>query len=205
MPDTLETLPQIWQPWFALALLAVLGFAATRCDLASPPVLPLVGAAALVLLINYSRVVFDVDTGRLYGEEILRVLYAVALYTAYALTRRVEGLMHYRQVLLYAGHLAAMVAAAKLLDSDVAVSVSWSLLAVASLAIAMWLKNHDLGRSSFLVFIATSIKVLLFDLSGSPALARIVVLLVLGISLYTGGWLYQRLVQATRETGDGTV
>jgi uncharacterized membrane protein len=152
-----------------------------------------------VLVINYSRIVFGVEMGTVYGEEILRVLYAAALYIAYALASRIAGLADYRQVLLYAGHLAAMVAAEKLLDSVIVVSVTWSLLAVASLVIAMRLRSHDLGRSSFLIFIATSVKVLLFDLSGSSALARIVVLLVLGISLYAGGWLYQRLVQATRE------
>ncbi len=36
-------------------------------------------------------------------------------------------------------------------------------------------------------------KVLLYDLSGSPTPVRIGTLVVLGITLYTGGWLYQKL------------
>ena len=36
-------------------------------------------------------------------------------------------------------------------------------------------------------------KVLLYDLAGSPAPVRIGTLVVLGITLYLGGWLYQKL------------
>lgn len=64
-----------------------------------------------------------------------------------------------------------------------------------------WGKNNRvLGQSSLLVFGATAGKVLLHDLSGSPPLARIISLVVLGLTFYVGGMLYQKLV-ATR---DGT-
>ena len=36
-------------------------------------------------------------------------------------------------------------------------------------------------------------KVLLYDLAGSPTPVRIGTLVVLGVTLYIGGWLYQKL------------
>jgi uncharacterized membrane protein len=42
--------------------------------------------------------------------------------------------------------------------------------------------------------------VLIFDLSGSAATTRILTLIVLGVSLYAGGWLYQRLVATTADS-----
>ena len=44
---------------------------------------------------------------------------------------------------------------------------------------------------------ASALKVLLFDLSGTAPSMRIGVLVVLGISLYAGGWLYQGLQRRT--------
>jgi uncharacterized membrane protein len=44
------------------------------------------------------------------------------------------------------------------------------------------------------VFAAAAGKVLLYDLGGASPLARIVSLVVLGITFYVGGLLYQRML-----------
>jgi uncharacterized membrane protein len=48
------------------------------------------------------------------------------------------------------------------------------------------------------VFAATAGKVLLYDLSGAPPVARIVSLVVLGVTFYFGGLLYQKMLGAER-------
>jgi uncharacterized membrane protein len=47
--------------------------------------------------------------------------------------------------------------------------------------------------ASIVVLVLVYMKVLVYDLAGSPAPVRIGTLVVLGISLYLGGWLYQKL------------
>ena len=48
--------------------------------------------------------------------------------------------------------------------------------------------------SPFFIFAVSGAKVLLYDLSQSAPLIRIGCLLILGISLYLGGWLYHKVV-----------
>jgi hypothetical protein len=62
------------------------------------------------------------------------------------------------------------------------------------------LARHDplLGQSSLLVFAATAGKVLLYDLNGAPPVARIASLVVLGVTFYFGGLLYQKMLGAER-------
>ena len=56
-----------------------------------------------------------------------------------------------------------------------------------------------LAQSSLVVFGLTAAKVLLYDLSSAPSIVRIVSLVVLGISFYVAGLLYQRTIGATWE------
>jgi uncharacterized membrane protein len=86
-----------------------------------------------------------------------------------------------------------MAAAVNLLDSRLAVSCCWAVLAVACLGLALRLGDRLLAQSSLLVFAFSGIKVLIYDLAGAAPLVRIGSLLVLGISLYVGGWLYRKI------------
>jgi uncharacterized membrane protein len=72
------------------------------------------------------------------------------------------------------------------------------LLALACLAISSLQRDRLLGQSSLLVFGAAAVKVMLYDLGSASPLARIVSLVVLGVTFYAGGLLYQRLPAATR-------
>jgi len=67
--------------------------------------------------------------------------------------------------------------------------------AVAILIVAILSKDKLLGQSSLLIFCASGLKVLLHDLAGSGSLVRVITLIVLAVSLYVGGWLYQSLVR----------
>jgi uncharacterized membrane protein len=94
---------------------------------------------------------------------------------------------------LYAGHIALMGAAVNILNERLAVSLAWGVIGLACLALAFRARDKLLGTSSLLIFAASAAKVLLFDLSDATPLVRIACLLVLGVTLYAGGWLYKRV------------
>ena len=133
------------------------------------------------------------------ARPALAIAYSLQLYLGYylikgrALPQGVAGLV------LYAGHIAAMAAALHLYREPIVESAVWGVLALACLGLSLWARNRLLGQSSLLVFGATAFKVMLFDLGGASPTARIVSLVVLGVTFYIGGLLYQRL-----QTADST-
>jgi hypothetical protein len=196
----IESLPDEWTPWVALMLPVAIGFVAARFGGMPKPALPFAIGIGCIFVFNYLRVIADMDLRAVPGEEALRTIYAISLYIGYALCVRTPPLAGWGRALLYAAHLAAMIAAIDLFDSGISVSVAWAVLAIGCLGVAIRRRNRFLGQSSFLIFIASALKVLIFDLSGSAATTRILTLIVLGVSLYAGGWLYQRLVATTAES-----
>jgi fucose permease len=86
-----------------------------------------------------------------------------------------------------------MLTVSRVLDASLLVSVFWGMIAIGSLLIALVLRDKILGQSSLLIFALSGMKVLVYDLAGSPAPVRIGTLVVLGVTLYIGGWLYQKL------------
>jgi hypothetical protein len=69
----------------------------------------------------------------------------------------------------------------------------WAGLALALLGYAVLREDRVVGQSALAVFVASGLKVLLYDLSGRATLLRVLALVVLALSLYTGGWLYQKV------------
>lgn len=67
---------------------------------------------------------------------------------------------------------------------------------MACVVVAIASGNKPLGRSALFVFAAFAAKVLLFDLSGAVPPVRIGCLVVLGMTMYAGGLLYQKMEQA---------
>jgi hypothetical protein len=125
--------------------------------------------------------------------EPLLVLYAVALYAAYAGFRRRAESHLVAPLPLYAAHAALLTVSVRVLDGALAVSVAWALGAIALLVYAVQRRDRMVGQSSLVVFSASSLKVLLHDLDGSTPIVRVGTLVVLAASLYAGGWLYQRM------------
>jgi uncharacterized membrane protein len=191
----MELLPDAFAPWVALLVLPALAvFARARGGLASLG-WPIRALVAVVFVINYLRVVIGFDVHAVPAHELLALLYAVALYVAYALVRRVPAFNDFATVALYVGHVAVMSAAVQILDGRLAVSLAWGAVALACLALAFRTRDKVLGKSSLLIFAASAAKVLLFDLSDAAPLVRIGLLLVLGVTFYAGGWMYKKVDQ----------
>jgi len=77
-------------------------------------------------------------------------------------------------------------------------------LALACLALAFKTSDKVLGKSSLLIFAASAAKVMLFDLSSATPLVRIGLLVILGVTLYAGGWMYRKVDLIDAKTAAGT-
>jgi uncharacterized membrane protein len=180
----IESVPAQWAPWVAAVVAPLVAWVSIRRPDASSTMWPLWAAAGFVFIANLLRIFFTP------GPPVLGFVYALLLYAGYALTRR--------KPLLYVGHLTTMVASLHLLHDHFLQSVAWGLLALGCLGLSLARRDRDLGQSSLFVFGATAVKVLLYDLSGAPPIARIIGLIVLGVTFYVGGMLYQRTTATAR-------
>jgi hypothetical protein len=191
----IELVPHEFEPWTGLILVAAVGiYLGTRGAgaLMLWPVRVLIGS---VFAINYLRVVANAAIDSVPAHELLALLYAAELYVAYYLARRFPNLATFATPILYAGHIALMAAAVHIFDERLAVSLAWGVIAIACLVLAFKISDKMLGKSSLLIFAASVGKVMLFDLSMATPLVRIGSLVILGITLYLGGWLYKKLDQ----------
>jgi hypothetical protein len=57
-----------------------------------------------------------------------------------------------------------------------------------------------LARSTLGVFAAFALKVVFADLDQSGPLVRVGILVVLGVTLYAGGWIYRRVLAPVSRT-----
>lgn len=192
----LEQVPDHWAPWVAFVALPVIAIATLRGGEGIGPRWPVWLAAAVVFLINYLKVVFDVDLSGVPARPWLAVAYAAQLYLGYYLVRERETQAFFKGVLLYAGHISAMAAALHWIDERIVESAAWGVIALACLGISLWQRDKLVGQSSLLVFGAAAVKVMLYDLGDASPMARIVSLVVLGVTFYVGGLLYQKLQTA---------
>jgi len=195
-----ESVPKHWAPWVAFVAMPIVGVAAMRRGIGMETGWALWLAVALIFLVNYLRVVLNTDLQSVAGREALAILYALELYAGYWFLRAGSG-ARFGPMLLYAGHVSAMAAVLHLVGTPIVESTVWAVLALGCLGLALAQGDRTLGQSSLLMFGATAAKVLLYDLSGAPPVARIVSLVVLGIAFYAGGLLYQRI--ALSPPGDG--
>lgn len=189
----MELVPRDFEPWVGLLVLPMMGvFFLLRSgnDVITWPLRALV---AIIFSINYLRVIAYADVGSVAGGDVLALLYGAELYLAYYLVRRFPRLEAFAVPLLYAGHVALMVAAIRIFDERLLVSLAWGMIALACLALAFRIGDKALGKSSLLIFAASAVKVLLFDISIATPLVRIGSLLILGVTLYMGGWMYKKV------------
>ena len=188
-----ESVPSQMEPWLALMLFPMFGLYVLVRGEAATVVFPIKLAAGLVFVINFLRVLVGVEMDGVTGHAGLSLLYALELYAGYYFVRRLPAMSDFYGPLLYAGHISALAAAVQLSTERFMVSLIWGALALGCLTIA--LRNNDklLGKSSLLIFAAAAAKVLLYDLSGAAPVVRIASLLILGITLYAGGWLYRKV------------
>jgi uncharacterized membrane protein len=189
----IELVPSTFAPWVALLLMPAAGFySLVRGEGAQIgwPIRTLIG---LIFALNYLRVIVVADIDDVPAHDVLALLYAVQLYVAYYLTRQNPILNGLALPALYAGHLATLGAAVQIFEGRLAVSLAWGVVALACLALSFRVQDKAIGKSSLLIFAASVVKVLLFDLSNAAPLVRIGSLIILGVTLYAGGWMYKRV------------
>ncbi len=193
----IESVPAQWAPWVGLVVIPLVGaYAALRGDIKAPGT-PLWFAVALIFVANYSRLfaghsmmpeIRDVP-----AHDLLSLCYATELYLGYYFLRKIPSMKEIGRIALYAGHIAVMAWAIQIFDSRFVVSLVWGALALGCLLLSLNRRDKILGQSSLLVFAASVFKALLYDIALAAPLIRIASLLVLGASLYLGGWLYKKV------------
>jgi hypothetical protein len=192
----LESVPDKWAPWVAFVIMPVTAIVAMRHGSGIRASWPVWVAVSVIFAINYLRVIFDADVRAVPARSWLAVAYALQLYVGYYFLRNREPAKGIATLVLYAGHLCAMAAALHLLKEGIVESTAWGVIALACLGLSLWQRDRVLAQSSLLVFGAAAAKVLLYDLGGASPLTRIISLVVLGVTFYLGGLLYQRLPAA---------
>ncbi len=154
---------------------------------------PLYAATALMYLQSCAYLIrfFQPVSGASNFAVLLAVLFAAELYYAYTFVRR-DSNREIRNAVLYAGHVMGLNALVLVLDDRLMISVAWAVLAIVTMSLGIRAQDRDLGRSALLILGFLTAKVMLHDLSGAPPVIRILCLLVLGVTLYGAGWIYQR-------------
>lgn len=189
----LELVPEPWAPWIILLALPLMAFIGAKAEVESQLLSPFQWVLAALFFFNFARVAIYQSSDVVGSPIAVSFLYAIELYAAYFLGRSVFALRQWLGIALYAAHVGMMGAILRTVDSALAVSVIWAVLAIGSLMLAFRTNDQALGKSSLLVFAASLVKVILFDLAGAAPLVHIGSLVVVGASLYAGGLLYKRV------------
>ncbi|MBU0620737.1 MAG: DUF2339 domain-containing protein [Gammaproteobacteria bacterium] len=193
----IESVPAEWAPWVGLLLVPLIAaYAVMRGDMKAPG-MPLWGAIGLIFFANYLSLftghALMAASGNVPMHDLLGICYAAELYLAYYFLRRDTALRDAGMIALYAAHIAVMVWAIQMFDSRLLVSLLWGALALGCLFLSLQRRDKMLGQSSLLIFTASVFKVFLYDIAAATPLIRIASLLVVGGSLYLGGWLYRKV------------
>jgi uncharacterized membrane protein len=172
---------------------------------------PLYVAAGVLFVAGSAELYSWVSGGRYVGDVPLYLACPALLYGLY-FTRSVHADPTRYSIVLGVAHLLLMAACALLIERWIGeptstidrlwLSLSWAVIGVSALAIAVGIGDRLLARSALGVFLVFALKVLAIDLDEAVPLVRVGTLLVLGGSLYAGGWIYRRLLP--RETFSGS-
>jgi predicted membrane protein DUF2339 len=191
----IESVPHAWAPWVAFLIVPVVAVATMRTEGSlEATTWPVWLAGILIFAINYLRVVFDVDVQSTPARAWLAVAYAAQLYVGYYFLRGRGSSQALAALLLYLGHICAMAAALHLVGERIVESTVWGIIALVCLGVSLAQRDRVLGQTSLFVFGAAAAKVLLYDLGGASPMIRIISLVVLGVTFYVGGLLYQRML-----------
>jgi len=190
----LEIVPDRWTPWVAFVAAPVVAVLTLRGGAPIGAKWPIWLGVALIFSLNYVRIVFDADMRGIPGRQFLAVAYALQLYLGYCFSLSREALQRWGGMMLYGGHICIMAAALHQFSERIVESAAWGVIALACMGLSLWRHDRVLGQSSLFVFGAAAVKVMLYDLGGASPFARIAGLVVLGVTFYIGGLLYQRLL-----------
>jgi len=79
-------------------------------------------------------------------------------------------------------------------------SLAWAAIGLAWLFVATARGDRTLARSTLAIFAAFAFKVVFADLDQAGPLVRVGILVVLGLTLYAGGWTYRRVLEPVTRT-----
>lgn len=203
-----ELVPPGWRPMVALAVAAAITF---RPSMHRRSDWPLLAMGVFLYLVGYVGVAFpDSIPGdvAVVGRSWLLLAYPALLYALYLGSRRGgdpdRATRAWRWILLVPAHAMTLGAAAWLVgrwlgspDTTVErlwLSFAWAAIGLAWLLFATARGDRALARSTLGIFAAFALKVVFGDLDSSGPFVRVGILVVLGITLYAGGWIYRRVI-----------
>ncbi len=79
------------------------------------------------------------------------------------------------------------------------VTITWGLYAALILAVAYARRDKMLGNSALTILLAVSLKAFFYDARYTSNLTRVVCLLVEGLLLYCGGWIFRKMQRWTTQ------
>ena len=209
----LELVAPEWRPLVALVVAAAIAFGP-----ATLRAWPWVAAATFLFAAGYGKLwwgwTLD-DT--VVSRSALSLAYPALLYALYAVTPRgpaardvVEARDVWRWGLLAVAHAMALGAAAWLVGEWLGspettverlwLSLAWAAIGLAWLFVATARGDRALARSTLGIFAAFAVKVVFADLDQAGPLVRVGILVVLGLTLYAGGWIYRRVLEPVTRT-----
>jgi hypothetical protein len=209
-----ELVPPGWRPMVAFAVAAAITF---RPSMHRRSEWPLLAMGAFLFLLGYVGVAFpDTIPGdvAVVGRSGLLLAYPALLYALYLGPRRArdpdQAKGTGRWLLLLPAHAMALGAAAWLVgrwlgspDTTVErlwLSFAWAAIGLAWLLFATARDDRALARSTLGIFAAFALKVVFADLDSAGPFVRVGILVVLGLTLYAGGWIYRRVVAPAGRT-----
>ncbi|HYO46995.1 MAG TPA: DUF2339 domain-containing protein [Gemmatimonadota bacterium] len=206
-----DLVPADWRPLFALGVAAAVALGLTAFGMRA---WPWVATGAFLFVAGYAQVAYSWglrDT--VVARSALSLAYPALLYALYFRTRQTEEYVDAREawrwLLLAVAHAMALGAAVWLVgewlgspDTTVErlwLSLAWAGIGLAWLMVATARGDRTLARSTLGIFAAFALKVVFADLDHAGPLVRVGILVVLGVTLYAGGWIYRRVLHAGAE------
>jgi uncharacterized membrane protein len=208
----IDLVPPDWRPLVALALAAVVALGWTGFGARA---WPWAVAAGILFAAGYAELAFSWGPrDPVVARTPLTLGYPALLYALYLRARPARGAIDaevaWRWLLLAAAHAMTLGAAAWLVGewlgrADTTVerlwlSLAWAGIGLAWLVVATARGDRTLARSTLGIFAAFALKVVFADLDHAGPLVRVGILVVLGVTLYAGGWIYRRLLEPVTRT-----
>lgn len=192
----IESVPDRLAPWVGLVSGPLAIFLLRSLKRNSSLLAPLLAVACIGFIYNNINILFMSDAS-IPSADILRIIYAVTLWSGYFLLAKEPKLRPIQVLTLYTGHIQALAACIELLSDRLQVSLAWAAMSLVCLGLGVAVKSREIGRSALIILAAAGAKAAFYDLDESQPVLRVACLAVLGTSLFASGWLYTKLESRT--------
>ena len=144
---------------------------------------------------EYGRLILPAPQGREVEYALINFLFFALIMAGYLIKQAHDN----SAVLIVLAEIQGLCGLAKLAKQLGGVnelyyqSGFWGALALGLLVFAQIQRNVAVARSAMVIFALVAAKVLLVDISGSGSLARVAALLIIGMLLYAGGFVWRQI------------